>query len=124
MFRTRRVGLLALAVAALAASGCAHKKRARLPFDDPGFDHTVLPEFRDRVADAGLEQAALDALLERLAAEDLVKDGGKQRTDSTHVVAAVAALSRLELAGESVRAVLEALAAAHPDWLGERGFAG
>ena len=91
-----------------------------LPFDDPGFDHTVLPEFRDRVADAGLEQAALDALLERLAAEDLVKDGGKQRTDSTHVVAAVAALSRLELAGESVRAVLEALAAAHPDWLGQR----
>ena len=91
-----------------------------LPFDDPGFDHTVLPEFRDRVADAGLEQAALDALLERLAAEDLVKDGGKQRTDSTHVVAAVAALSRLELAGESVRAVLEALAVAHPDWLGQR----
>jgi transposase len=91
-----------------------------LPFDDPGFDHTVLPEFRDRVADAGLEQAALDALLERLAAEDLVKAGGKQRTDSTHVVAAVAALSRLELAGESVRAVLEALAVAHPDWLGQR----
>src|ERR1019366_5432096 len=91
-----------------------------LPFDDPGFDHTVLPEFRDRVADAGLEQAALDALLERLAAEDLVKDGGEQRTDSTHVVAAVAALSRLELAGESVRAVLEALAAAHPDWLAQR----
>src|ERR1022692_3798815 len=91
-----------------------------LPFDDPGFDHTVLPEFRDRVADAWLEQAARDALLERLAAEDLVKAGGKQRTDSTHVVAAVAALSRLELAGESVRAVLEALAVAHPDWLGQR----
>ena len=37
-----------------------------LAFDDPGFDHTVLPEFRARVADAGLEQAALDALLARL----------------------------------------------------------
>ena len=47
-------------------------------------------------------------------------EGGKQRTDSTHVVAAVAALNRLELAGESVRAVLEALAAAHPDWLDQR----
>jgi transposase len=91
-----------------------------LPFDDPGFDHTVLPEFRSRVADAGLEQAALDALLGRLAAGGLVKAGGKQRTDSTHVVAAVAALNRLELAGESVRAVLEALAAAHPDWLEQR----
>src|ERR1017187_9798189 len=91
-----------------------------LPWDDPGFDHTVLPEFRDRVAAAGLEQVVLDTLLERLVAEDLVKAGGKQRTDSTHVVAAVAALSRLELAGESVRAVLEALAVAHPDWLGQR----
>ena len=91
-----------------------------LPLDDPGFDHTVLSEFRGKVADAGLEQVALDALLARLAAEGLVKAGGKQRTDSTHVVAAVAALNRLELAGESVRAALEALAAAHPDWVAQR----
>ena len=49
----------------------------------------------------GLEQVALDALLDRLAADGLVRAGGKQRTDSTHVVAAVAALNRLELAGEA-----------------------
>jgi len=91
-----------------------------LPLDDPGFDHTVLAEFRARVAEAGLEQVALDALLARLAAGGLVKAGGKQRTDSTHVVAAVAALNRLELAGESVRAAVEALAAAHPGWLAQR----
>ncbi len=91
-----------------------------LPLDDPGFDHTVLAEFRARVAAAGLEQAALDALLARLTADGLVKAGGKQRTDSTHVVAAVAALNRLELAGEAVRAAVEALAAAHPDWLAQR----
>ena len=91
-----------------------------LPLDDPGFDHTVLSEFRNRVEDAGLEQVALDALLTRLAAGGLVKGGGKQRTDSTHVIAAVAALNRLELAGESVRAALEALAAAHPDWVAQR----
>jgi transposase len=89
--------------------------------DDPGFDHTVLAEFRGKVARAGLEQVVLDALLARLAADGLVKAGGKQRTDSTHVVAAVAALNRLELAGESVRAALEALAAAaHPDWVAQR----
>jgi hypothetical protein len=88
--------------------------------DDPGFDHTVLSEFRDKVAQAGLEQVTLDALLARLAADGLVKAGGKQRTDSTHVVAAVAALNRLELAGESVRAAVEALATAHPDWLAQR----
>jgi transposase len=91
-----------------------------LPLDDPGFDHTVLAEFRGKVAEAGLEQVALDALLGKLAADGLVKAGGKQRTDSTHVVAAVAALGRLELAGESVRAALEALAAAHPAWLEQR----
>jgi transposase len=91
-----------------------------LALDDPGFDHTVLAEFRGRVAGAGLEQVVLDALLAKLAAAGLVKAGGKQRTDSTRVVAAVAALGRLELAGESVRAALEALAAAHPDWLAQR----
>jgi len=98
-----------------------------LPWDDPGFDHTVLAEFRARVAGAGLEQVALDALLGKLAAEGLVKAGGKQRTDSTRVTAAVAALNRLELAGESVRAALEALTAAHPAWVAQRicvpGFA-
>jgi hypothetical protein len=62
----------------------------------------------------------LDALLARLAGAGLVKAGGKQRTDSTRVIAAVAALNRLELAGESVRAALEALAAAHPAWLEQR----
>ena len=91
-----------------------------LSLDDPGFDHTVLAEFRGKVAEAGLEQVALDALLAKLAADGLVKAGGKQRTDSTHVVAAVAALNRLELAGESVRAAVEALAATHPDWLAQR----
>src|ERR1019366_8837784 len=70
-----------------------------LSLDDPGFDHTVLAEFRGKVAEAGLEQVALDALLGCLVSAGLVKAGGKQRTDSTHVVAAVAALNRLELAG-------------------------
>ncbi|HEY6786617.1 MAG TPA: IS1182 family transposase [Trebonia sp.] len=91
-----------------------------LPLDAPGFDHSVLSEFRTRVAGHGLEQAALDALLARLAEDRLVKARGKQRTDSTHVIAAVRALHTTELAGESVRAALEALAAASPDWLAAR----
>ena len=91
-----------------------------LPLDDAGFDFSVLSEFRSRVAAHGLEEAALDALLSKLAAEGLVKARGKQRTDSTHVIAAVRALHAIELAGESVRAALEALAAASPDWLAGR----
>jgi len=63
---------------------------------------------------------ALDALPGKLAAGGLLRVGGKQRTDSTHVIAAVAALNRLELAGESVRSALEALASAHPDWVAQR----
>jgi transposase len=90
-----------------------------LPLDDPGFDHTVLAEFRAKAADAGLEAVPLDSLLERLAADGLVKAGGKQRTDSTHVIAAVASLNRLELAGESVRAAVGALTAAHPGWVAD-----
>ncbi len=35
-----------------------------LSLGDPGFDHSVLPEFRGKVADAGLEQVVLAALLE------------------------------------------------------------
>jgi hypothetical protein len=85
-----------------------------------GFDHTVLAEFRGKVAEAGLELVVLDALLERLAGDGLISAGGKQRTDSTHVVAAVAALNRLELAGESVRAAVEALSVAHPGWVAQR----
>ena len=88
-----------------------------LDLADPGFDHSVLSEFRSRVVAHGLEERVLDLLLARLAAEGLLGPGGKQRTDSTHVVAAVRDLNRLELAGESVRACLEALAAAAPTWL-------
>ncbi|GAA2717438.1 hypothetical protein Apa02nite_101420 [Actinoplanes palleronii] len=88
-----------------------------LELEDPGFDFTVLSEFRDRLVDGDLTALALDALLVRLAGLGLVKARGRQRTDSTHVLAAIRNLNRLELAGETLRATLEALAAAAPDWL-------
>jgi len=40
-----------------------------LELDDPGFDHTVLSEFRSRVVEHGLEERVLDLLLARLAEE-------------------------------------------------------
>ena len=52
-----------------------------------------------------------------LAGLGLVRGGGRQRTDSTHVLGAIRMLNRLELAGESLRAALEALAVAAPGWL-------
>src|SRR5215207_8237968 len=59
--------------------------------------------------------------LERLKARGLVKARGKQRTDSTYVLAAVRDLSFLELVAETLRAALDDLAAVAPDWL--RGVA-
>jgi len=84
---------------------------------DSGFDASVLTEFRARLVDGELLTLALDALLARLVAEGLLKSGGRVRTDSTHVLGAIRHLNRLELAGETMRAALEALAAAAPDWL-------
>jgi len=90
-----------------------------LDLADEGFDHSILSEFRARLVGHGLEDKALDLLLAALVERGLLKPGGKQRTDSTHVLGAVRDLNRLELAGESVRAALEALAAAAPDWLAD-----
>jgi transposase len=88
-----------------------------LVLTDPGFDHTVLSEFRSRLVagDAGL--LLLDSLLQRLQEQGLVKARGRQRTDSTHVLAAVRALNRLERVGETMRAALNELATVAPEWL-------
>ncbi|HJY69313.1 MAG TPA: transposase, partial [Streptosporangiaceae bacterium] len=88
-----------------------------LELDDEGFDFSVLSEFRSRLVAGGMEAALLEALLARLGALGLVGAGMRQRTDSTHVLGRIRDLNRLELAGESVRAALEALAAAAPGWL-------
>ena len=88
-----------------------------LELTDPGFDHSVLSKFRTRLVEHGLEEQVFETLLTVLRAKGLLKAGGKQRTDATQVISAVRDLNRLELAGESVRACLEALAVAAPPWL-------
>ena len=88
-----------------------------LELADPGFDFSVLSEFRSRLVAGGQEKLLLDLLLTRLKEAGLVEAGMRQRTDSTHVLARIRELNRLELAGEAVRAALEALAAAAPGWL-------
>lgn len=88
-----------------------------LALDDPGFDASVLCEFRTRLVAHDATGLALDLLLEKLTGAGLVKPGGRARTDSTHVLARIRGLNRLELAGETIRAALEALAVAAPGWL-------
>ena len=88
-----------------------------LPLGDPGFDFSVLCEFRSRLVEHGAEHVLLDKVVEACRERGLLKTRGRQRTDSTHVAAAVRELNRLELAAETVRAALNELAGAAPDWL-------
>jgi transposase len=88
-----------------------------LELTDPGFDHTVLSEFRSRLVHGRAEQQLLDTLLARCRELGLIRERGRQRTDSTHVLAAVRALNRLERVGETLRAALNELAVIAPEWL-------
>jgi transposase len=88
-----------------------------LELDDPGFNFSVLSEFRGRLAAGGAEQLLLDRMLEACKGRGLLEARARQRTDSTHVLAATGDLNRLELVGETLRAALNALAAVAPGWL-------
>lgn len=88
-----------------------------LELTDAGFDYSVLSEFRDRLIAGNAEQLLLDTMLERFKEQGLLKARGRQRTDSSHVLAAVRVLNRLECVGETFRHALNSLAVAAPEWL-------
>ncbi len=88
-----------------------------LELSDAGFDFSLLSEFRLRLVEEGVETLLLDRLLEVCKQRGWLKAGGKQRTDSTHVLARVRSLSNLECVGETLRATLDDLARLAPDWL-------
>src|SRR6195952_4519598 len=84
---------------------------------DAGFDFSILCEFRARLLQHGATERLLARLLDAARENGLLKARGRQRTDSTHVLAAVRDLNRLELLAETLRAALNAIAVAAPDWL-------
>lgn len=88
-----------------------------LELSDPGFDFSVLCEFRARLIAGNAEAKLLDRLLDAFKERGWVKARGKQRTDSTHILAAIRTLNRLESIGETMRAALNSLATVAPDWL-------
>jgi transposase len=88
-----------------------------LELTHPGFDHSVLSEFRSRLVEGKAELLLLDTLLTRCRELGLLKRRGRQRTDSTHVLAAVRVLNRLERVGETLRATLNVLAVVASEWL-------
>src|SRR2546428_7961625 len=91
-----------------------------LELDDPGFDFSLLSKFRRRLVDKGAEMLLLDRLLEVCQQRGWLKARGKQRIDSTHVLARVRSLSNLECVGETLRAALDELAVLAPEWLAKQ----
>lgn len=88
-----------------------------LELTDPGFDASVLCEFRARLIEHNATEQLLEIPLKHLREKGLLKPGGKQRTDSTHILASVRRLNRIELLGETIRYGLESLAQIAPSWL-------
>lgn len=92
-----------------------------LKLEDTGFDYSVLSEFRKRLIEAEAQERILDKMLEHFKTKGLIQDKGKQRSDSTHVLANIRVMNQLELVAETMRATLNELAEVEPDWL--RGIA-
>ncbi len=88
-----------------------------LEITDSGFDYSILSEFRSRLIRGGREEQILQRMLEQFKQKGWLKSGGKGRTDSTHVLAAIRQLNRLECVGEALRYCLNQLAAYAPQWL-------
>src|ERR687888_833563 len=89
----------------------------RLELADPGFDASVLSEFRTRLIAGAAEYLLFDMLLTWCRECHLIKARGRQRTDSTPILAAVRALNRIEVVGETMRHALNTLAVVAPTWL-------
>ena len=88
-----------------------------LELTDPGFDHTVLSEFRTRLVAQTAEERFLEAVLDLCKECGWLKARGRHRTDSTHILTKVRALNRAECVVETLRHALNVLAVVAPDWL-------
>jgi transposase len=88
-----------------------------LELSDPGFNYSILSRFRARLVEGNAEMSLLQRLLEQCCKIGLVRERSDMRTDSTHIIAAIRNMNRLELVGETLRATLNVLATVDPAWL-------
>ncbi len=95
----------------------AWKYALSLELCDPGFDHTVLSEFRSRLVEGNAELRLLDLLLAQCREGGWLKARGRQRTDSTHVLARIRALNRTLCVAQTMVYVLNVLSEVAPDWV-------
>src|SRR5260221_4340131 len=88
-----------------------------LDLTEAGFDASVLSEFRSRLVEGHAEQLLLEKMVTVFQQKGWLKARGRQRTDSTHVLAKIRALNRVLCVWETMRAALNSLAVVAPDWL-------
>jgi transposase len=86
-----------------------------LDLTDAGFDYTLLHELRNRLLENAAGHKLLDELRTLVQECKLMKSRGRQRTISTHVIASIRSLNRLELVGKTFRQALISLAVVVPD---------
>ena len=85
------------------------KYALHLPLDDSGFDYSDLCNFRKRLKANDKYTLIFDQLLEKIRSLGYLNKRKYQRSDSTHVLAKVCHLSRLENLTESLRLALGAI---------------
>lgn len=88
-----------------------------LELTDPGFHFSVLSDFRKRLVAHEATEPLLNVMLGQFKATGLIKVRGNQRTDSTHILASMRTLNRLEQVGETLRYTLNVQAEQVPEWL-------
>jgi transposase len=86
------------------------KYALHLPLEYVGF------EFRDRLIEGKAEGRVFERLVEQIRAMGLIKERGKQRTDSIAMLTKVRNLSRLELVVETLRLAVGALVKINREW--------
>src|SRR5215211_2783609 len=92
------------------------KYALHLPLEDSGFDFSVLSEFRDRLIEGKAEQRVFEKLVEEIRAIGLIKEHGKQRTDSIAMLTKVRRLCRVETVVETLRLAIVALVDTDREW--------
>jgi transposase len=92
------------------------KYALHLPLAYEGFDYSVLSEFRDRLLAHQAEGRVFEQLVQEFRTMGLIKERGKQRTDSIAMLMKVRHLSRLELVVETLRLAVGAILKADRAW--------
>lgn len=92
------------------------KYALHLPLAYEGFDYSVLSEFRDRLLEHQAEGRVFEQLVQEFRLMGLIKERGKQRTDSIAMLMKVRRLSRLELVVETLRVAIGVILKVDRKW--------